>query len=503
MQEERGLFGSLYNGLKDGYDRYRGRKRENQNPAISAPVPRTRQSIPSHRNKEGLLSQNGGEDIILPDFIFEVIPVMRKLTMMNPDVSQAFKNMVYLVNTGHRIHFNSEIPIEKREKMKKHIDDISENWGSGVAGVDGISAKMIAQVAISGALSVETIPNRKLTGLDNVVMVPPEYIRFEYRSGRYWPMQKVPETNFFDKKRRDPSTTHVKLNPNTFIYYGILSDQDMPYGVPPYLSAMNSLETQNFMMDNIKFVVEQVGLMGFLEVLVEKPEQDVANGEDDTKYKARLEAYLEEAVTRMKESMRNGISVGYKDSTEFEFHSPSKNANGIADIFDLNELQILSALNMDGALMGRDYTSGFEAIGVIFMKMLSEFVTIQNMVSKAWERIYTQELILAGYTDFGKIRVESKRSTLMDELKMQQGKQLTIANANALYNMGIINQNQVAEMTGYDKPDQPEPRIPIDLSGAMQKKQDEQKKEGERKKKKNRKDSSKDPSPDNKTRKNN
>tara|TARA_R110001599_G_scaffold15757_6_gene65409 strand:+ start:8447 stop:9949 length:1503 start_codon:yes stop_codon:yes gene_type:complete len=497
MEEPKNILTRFTNGIKVGIDTWRGRKPANISPAITVPPTGGRKSIPSHQNYTTITSSNEG--IISPEFIFDIIPAIRKLTMSNPDVSQAFKNLVYLGNTGHRIHFPPDIDPIKANKMRKHLKEASNNWGTGVAGIEGLVSKLFAQIAIGGAISAEMIPSQKLDKLDNVVLVNVETIRWEYKSGRYWPLQKIPDTNVLSKKRFE-GKTHVKLNPNTFIYYGMLGDQDIPYGIPPYLPAMNALETQNFMMDNIKFIVEQVGLVGFLQVMVEKPERDVANGESDAKYKSRLEQYLDEAVSRVQNGLRDGVNVGFLDETEFEFHNPAKNASGISEIFKENELQVLSALNMDGALMGRDYTSGFEAVGVIFMKMLSEFVTIQNMIARTLERIYKQELLLAGYR-FEDLTVEFKRSTLMDELKMQQGREVLIRNVNSLYNMGQISQDQGAEMLGFNKPDQKEPRVTEDKAKEAEQKEKEKDAEKDRKKDKSRKDGSKDSDSDNKTRK--
>jgi hypothetical protein len=477
-----------------------------RSPAMVSPIASGRSSEPVHKHRDyyNMGSLNTSEGIILPEFVFEIIPLIRRLTMMNPDVNQAFKNLIFLTNTGHKIFFDTSTKPEDVERMRAHLQEASERWGSGVSGADGIVSKMLAQTAISGAISVEAIVNNKLTGLDNVVMVNPETVRFEYKAGRYWPMQKIPDTyNFFSRRKpsNDLSNQYLKLNPRTFIYIGMLGDTDLPYGIPPYMSTMNALETQTFMMENIKHVVEQVGLVGFLQVLVEKPDQDTAKGESDDKYKARLEAYLDEAVKRIKSGMRNGVNVGFKEDAEFEFHNPTKNATGLADIFDINELQILSGLNMDGSLMGRDYSSGLEHVGIIFMKMLSEFLAIQGMAAKTLQKLYRMELTLAGF-NYKNLTVEFNRSTLMDELKLQQGREILIRNTNAEYNMGIISQDTAADILGYERPDQQEPRVPMDLAGTHKQKETEKDGETERKKKKVRRDGVKDPDPDNKTRKN-
>src|SRR5690606_22370011 len=41
--------------------------------------------------------------VINADYEFEVVPIIRKLVKVNPDISQAFNDTVRLANTGHKI----------------------------------------------------------------------------------------------------------------------------------------------------------------------------------------------------------------------------------------------------------------------------------------------------------------------------------------------------------------------------------------------------------------
>ena len=124
---------------------------------------------------------------------------------------------------------------------------------------------MIAQLYVSGALSTEWVPNRKLTGLETVIFVNPETIEFSLnkRKTSYAPYQRV-KTSFIAAKEKSPDL--VKLNPKTYRYYGLFSDEDAPYGVPPFLTALADIDSQLFMKKNIRHIVQQVGLMGFLEI---------------------------------------------------------------------------------------------------------------------------------------------------------------------------------------------------------------------------------------------
>lgn len=494
-------------------DRLLGRFGYSPTPQAALKAPDSKPVRPPGSNLQGVTtgqrSQPTGVDpfaigpvatgVTPPSFNPDIIPLIRKLTKATPDINQAWKNMVFLGNTGHTIQFDPNLSPDQVDKMRRHLEDKAAGWGNGVAGIHGLVNKMIAQCAISGALSYEEVIADDFTGIKNVVLVNPETIRFYYSAGRYWPLQKVQNGNFKDSPYMYEDGAHIKLNPKTYTYFGLLSDEDSPYGIPPYISALSSVENQNFMMDNIKKIVQQIGLVGFMQALVDKPDREA--GESDEVYLARLDSFLTNVAQRLTSGMRDGINVGYKDDIEFEFHNPTKSAQGVGDIFKENELQLFSGLNMDGSLMGRDYSSSESQIAIIFMKMLSEFVNIQITIAEALKRLYTRELTLAGYK-FKYLRVEFKKSTLMDELKLQQGLEVKIRNTNSKYLMGIIGQEQAADELGYEKPNQKKPRVQIDLAGIAKKGADEKKGETERRKKKVRKESPSDPTgPDNRTRK--
>lgn len=468
----------------------------------SMPVPPTggRKSIPTFQSS--VLEVANSLQIISPGYVFEAIPVIRKLILANPDYHQAYTNIISLGNTGHKIKFDPNIKPDDIDKMRKHCQDVSKNWATGTAGIHGLVNKMMGQIMVGGALSIEAPPNNKLDGIESVILVNPETIRWAYdKGGKYKPLQKISGTlSGIEIKEKDKADgSHIELNPLTFKYYALNGDTEIPYGIPPYIAGFDSLATQRNMMDNIKFIVEQVGLMGFLQVLVEKPQAN--QNESDGTYNARMETYLEQAKTRLEAGMRDGITVGFTEETEFNFHNPTKNAAGVVEIFKENEMQLLSALHQDGALMGRDYGSSESQIAIVFMKMLSELVNVQALCKEALEWLYTFELRLKGF-NFDYLSVDFNKSTLMDELKYQQSQEIKIRNVQSKYNMGIISQDQAADELGYEAADEDKPRVEVDLAGKAIDKAARADQKGKSEKKGVRKKSSSDPTgPSNRTRK--
>lgn len=420
-------------------------------------LPPGRSSYPPQQNQ--YIPDSAESQILLPEFFLGVIPVIRKLASSNQNISQALNNIVELGNTGHNIQFDSEVPEDQIVKMRQHIEMVSKTWSIGAVGVNGLVGKMMSQVMISGALSNEWVIKMDLSGIRQLAFVNPETVRWSYdhKKTTYKAHQWV---NGYVLENL-PANNMVELNPNTFKYFALPSDTDSPYGIPPYLAALDPLETQKMMMDNIKFLVKQVGIAGFMEMLLEKPDQEP--NENTDAYIVRLEQFLVEAKKRVVEGFRDGVTVGYKGDAEFKFHSTTKAFGGVNEFFVMNELLFGSGLKMDMSMLGRNYGTTESQISIVFTKLLSQLKGIQEMCATNLEYGYALELRLAGYS-FKTLKVKFNPSTALDELKYQQALEIKIRNFNQLYTDGIISQEQYAHGVGYEKPNQSEPRfVPTSL----------------------------------------
>lgn len=404
-----------------------------------------------------------GLTLINPSFIAEYIPVIRKLSWINPDVGLAVNDMVQLTNTGHRIKFDPGVSAEEQQAMRRHIDEKQNFWGDGVAGMNGLVNKMIAQIWISGAIANEWIVANDKKGIEHVALVNPETIIFQWNKKqlRFNPLQKQ---NYMTGMILGEK--YVKLNPNTFKYFGLNGDTDIPYGIPPFLTALNALTTQGDMNQNVRFIMKQLGILGFFETRLTKPSQK--DGEGDEQYKARLKSLLSETKTNVIDGVSEGVVVGFTDDHEFDFNSTTKNLSGVSDIYNQNQIQVANGLKIAPEFIGAGIRGSETGINIIFTKMLSQLQNVQQLISANLKWGYTLELKLAGFK-FESLRVEFNPSTITDELKYQQGQEYKVRNVSNKYNMGIISQEQAADELGYDKPDQKEPRAPIDDIGQQEK----------------------------------
>lgn len=453
-------------------------KKSSSKPKELDSLPTGRSSVPEGSNTiKGMANLY---DFVNPDFDFESIPLIRKLIRVNPDFGQALWDMIFLGNTGHKLRFDSDINPLEIDKMRDHIDRVCMTWTEGCAGKDGLANRMFSQVIIAGAIANEWVPNRDLNGIDKVAFIKPETIRYQLNNrGRYDAFQKASQMNATGE------LGFVKLNPNTFKYWALYTDSEVPYGLPPFIAALEPLVTQGILNDNIKKVSRQVSLMGFLKILLMKPRQ--RDGQSKTSYRTELNNNLDQTKERVKNGLNDGIVVGYdEDVSDMDFQSTTKGDSAVTEIYNLNEQQIFSGLKSDGSLFGRDYGTSETQITIVLTKLISELYNIQNLVKSNLEFGYAMELWLAGFNPKG-LKVEFNKSTLLDELKMQQGKEIKITNLHKLYYDGIINLDQYADELGYEKADQKEPRELWEVTAPKQdvnKPKDATRKKGDRQKSK-------------------
>lgn len=428
------------------------------------PLPTTRSSFPHQPPAAGgnILSFMGNTTrVVNRPFIAQIIPLIRKLMMINPDVGQAIHNIIALGNTGHKVCFDRGVDPDMVDQMRNHLDNKKLIWSAGCAGMDGLINKMFAQLLVAGAVSTEWVPNKQLNGIETCILVNPEDIVFVLEEGniKYTPYQRIETSSGWITPVNALNATNGglnKLNPYTYRYYGLNGDTEVPYGFPPYLSALDRVRTQANMQTNIDYIVDTMGLVGFLEVLVGVPDQE--DGESKEDYNIRLDNVLIRARDRISEGMKSGVVTGFKDEHEIKFNSINRSLKEAIELFQNNELMLASGIKMDAALLGRGYSTTETQITVVFMKMLSELRNIQNVIKHNLQYGYALELTLAGF-NFKYLKVQFNRSTLQDDYKYQQAEDLKVQNVKNKMIMGIIDQETAADELGYENPAFAEPMV--------------------------------------------
>jgi len=440
------------------------------------PIRQVSESSSSGNAYYNLTTLKGSVNYINPTFNRELIPVIRKLGQHHPDISQGISTLVQLCNTGYKIRFDPRVKAQDIDKMRAHLDRKLLEWGADLGGDNGLINRVFRQIFIAGTIAGEWVPKKDLTTLTKCALIKPEQIYYAYDKllEEWMPYQQ--STRIGLNSQTTTIEGLIPLNKRTFRYVSLMGDDDLPYGIPPMLAALDSLTVQKDMIDNLRHIVKQLGIIGFMQALLDKP--DKLASESEAVYKSRMEALLTEAATRLQVTLKDGISVGFKDDVEFEFHTPTKSSAGADDLYIQNDLRVFAGMKMDSSMMGRSYGTSEGQIVVVFNKLLSELKNAQNCARIFFEYGFKLELVMAGFK-FETLELVWNSSTLSDDLKLQQGQEIKIRNIIAKFNQGIIDNDQAADELGYEEPNKKEPRIMTDPAAGAQKKQ---KREGDKNK---------------------
>lgn len=427
------------------------KKKEEFNRDISSISP-GRVSVPDDSSFIKLLQ--GQVSVVTPSFRTDVIQLIRNLYKINPDMSIALQDMFKLANTGHEVTFpnNSD---KEADSMRDHLSMATKRWSMYTAGMDGLINKMIVQLMVGGAISVEGVPNNDLDGLSTILFIKPDDIVFKRdKDGVYAPYQK---NYYWGDNKKDQ---YIKLNTDTYVYAGMYNDTDEPYGIPPFMASLDSLKSQQDMKANFKQIMETVGMVGFLEAKMQKPDQKA--NESEGAYRARLNRTLKELKINLREGMKEGVVTGYIDDHEFTMNSTTKELGNLNTPWDMNQQSVANGLGINGAIIGTG-NSTEASTGVNLSKMIAQLKNLQSIVGYVLEFLYSLELRLAGFNNKG-ITITWGTTTVTDDVKIQQARQYKIQNLDLLYKAGIISQYQYAWEMGYDSPDQDEPRVSLEAS---------------------------------------
>lgn len=427
--------------------------------SILLPVKAGRSSE-SENSANGLISKSTA---LQPSFNIEELRILEYLAVYNRHISMAVENIITMANTDYKIEFPDNVPEKLQKKMLDHLHNKINSIYEYSDGSTSLINDLLAQAAINGCISIECIPNSPLKlGVKKVVRVSPKTVRFSYddEQDTYLPHQVligVPMNNL------KLSNGMVALNPATYKYIAMRRFNESPYAVPPFLSALEDLVTENDMIGNFKVMMKKMGILGFLSVLVKAPAK-LAN-ESPAGYQSRLDGYLDSIEPQVSKQMANSVAIGFKDQHEFKIEGNNLNSQNAENLVKLIKSFVYAGIKQDPNMHGENY-SVTETFGrVILGKMSTQMENYQKAVATALEFIMLMELMLQGYkVDF--LTVTFKKPMVGDEKKAAETEALNIANVKLKYDMGIISQTTAAQELGYEKPDKKEPRVSTPAPGA-------------------------------------
>lgn len=390
----------------------------------------------------------GTKTVLQPEYGRQWYSFMEYLSQFNPHVSKAMENIVTMSHTRHVIYFSDSVPTAMQKKMQAFIDGRKNNYYEFTGGESSLIDDLLIQVSLYGAVSFEMIPKDNLKGIRKVARVSPKGIYFRYLADTdtYETVQQPKNT----KINRVSSDGYILLNPNTYKYIALRRVNESPYAMIPFLAAVEGIMLQKDMLSNFKNMMKKVGMLGFLSVLVNKPEK--VNTETNEQYYDRILDFLRTQVEpAVKRQIESGTAIGFKGTHEFKLEGTEINSGTAKELIQIVDTIIFEGLKQDPNLHGQNYSTTETFGNVILALMSQQAMNFQKIVAKALEEIYMLDLLLGGFNP-GSITVEFDAPTIRDAMKEAQTEGLKITNVDMKQKMGIISQQQAAQELGYDKP---------------------------------------------------
>lgn len=380
---------------------------------------------------------------------WEVLEYVEVLSTYNADYSQAVDNICTLANSGHEL-FSEGDGVRQNRALRDYLQNLARTVQPGSGGIDGIIDKLLHQAAVYGAMCGEWLIDANTEEVVDFTDVNPKTIRFfwEDDTQSYEPYQRVSGKAAQDAQARGQKVIAgcIKLNTTTFHYFSFNNAPGSPYGVPPFIAALEPIGIQRDMVANMSQIVKKIGLLGLVDLVVEQlPPKP---GETDEQFAARAGAYLDSYVEAAEDMVRDGGLVHF-DDVEVKSTNIAGNAAGATNIFKQNEELVFSGLKSMPSVQGRSYSTTETYAGVAYDIIIRNTKKYQRACKRMIESGYWLAAQTGGFNPSA-ISIEFHQNKTLNRLQDAQSEQLEIKNAGMLWAAGVIDQRGFAQELGYD-----------------------------------------------------
>jgi hypothetical protein len=363
-----------------------------------------------------------------PKYPREWLNTIAKAVIANPILSQVHNLVINLANTGHIV----QVEGKDAEKAKAELEELAF-----LLNTDHLINQLVAQINISGAISAEVVVAENLQGIKKVVFVPAYTVYFVYNE----------ETDEYEPYQWVGTANPIKLNPMTYKYLPLLTLEDSPYAIPPFLASLSIVEVVESMITELKGLAQKIGLIGFLDVKF--PPLAKAPNETETEYQERALKWLENIAQQVVENMSKGVFLHY-DGTEAEFKEISPNAGGIREIIDLAEKWLIEGAKSQPAVLG--FSTGYtETWATVALNVFSaQLENIQRLVKRFLEFVYRLHLMFKGF-DIDDVNIIFNPLPDFEPQKKAEARLKEAQRIATLLQAGVIDVDTAKKELGYEE----------------------------------------------------
>lgn len=388
------------------------------------------------------------------DMPWEVLEYVEYLSYWNADYATAVDNVRNMAGTKFSIHVSG---VNKRNvaatliALQDKAEMIGPRHGGGLA---NIADNLIVQAATYGSMAGEWILTDDLRDVRDYTLLNPKTIRFFFdkREKRQVPYQKVSMFAAQEARKRGQQTigNHIRLNEMTFTYAAYHNSYGGPYGVPPFLAALDPIYLQRDMLKNIKSIVRKLGLLGIIDMQIVSLEQEA--GESDSHYQARVTSYLEAYVPIVQQLVNDGALVHYDDLTATTMAVSKDSSQAASSLFHDNQQLLETGLKNFNMSADRQSSTIDTFAGLAYDLMLRSARKYQDGVASIFAHGLRLYNLLQGVTGVERTTVQFQQQRPINRLYDAMAEAAEIKNANTLWINGMIDQEEAGARCGVEHP---------------------------------------------------
>lgn len=370
------------------------------------------------------------------------------------DTSLAFLNIVSMANTEMTISFNEDIDDKQVSEMIAYLHGVSKDWHTiGGYGINGIIQECLAQVATYGTTSFEYYFSEDLSQVKNVIFVSPKEIIYRREGNAFKPYQSV-------------NGKYIPMFATKYVLTPFLKSPDTPYSYIPFLAAVYPSLIDSKMTESIAKLVDNLSLVGFLQLLIAKPNTANLNeslnllnkdaqstSQAQSKQAGLLKSIIDKHLGIFKKGFKDGYFVGFKDDHEFKFHPlASQNTQGVSELKKINNESKFAGFKQPPLMFGRNFNVAQTMADAFLAQFSSHVGMYQKAVADSLCPLFHDALLIAGFKDVKYVKVSFAKPDIYDKEKLARSEGMAMDNIFKKLEKGIISINEAANELGYEQP---------------------------------------------------
>lgn len=298
-----------------------------------------------------------------------IIKVFRMLAQSDDDVAGTIRDLTSLAITP----FTWELA--GSEAAQAQAEAALEAWRDSVfpTGLSGLAEHQAREAYITGATSLEWVPQPDAQGVLRAEPVPAEEIRIRRGEGGEREYRQVPPT-------RDP----ILLDPRTYHYGPLTLDGNSPYGVPAMISTLHALARKAELTKGENRLINAAAKIALVMASVTPPEpSEFGLLKGDPAYQGKLQEYMRQVAELIASGSERGL-YAHPNTVELTTTNVNQNLQGATDITERNQKQIWSGLGTQPFMRG-DMGANYALAKVIYPTMLAFAETLRGAVASQLE----------------------------------------------------------------------------------------------------------------------